>query len=124
MALPIFLETSEIPEFTTRSLVLVTDAPWDDVESVEESIYSKLREILGYDPQLIAEGTSTEPYKGASERYDDLMTSLLGYVLEKVEISAVVQEALDEIADGRTLAAGSLEELQRQLNQPEDPTDT
>lgn len=123
MALPTFLETSEIPEFTTRSLVLVTDDPWDEVESVEESIYSKLHDILGYDVQSIAEGTSTKPYKAASELYDNLMTSLLGYVLEKIEISVDVQEALDEIANGHTSTAESLEELQRQLNQPEDPAD-
>ncbi len=104
---------------TFPDLHLVSEAQWVDANDSgidDLEIAAVLTEILGYDPNLIRTGATTQASPNAHQVYRALMQRTLGYVLEETpKVTRLVQAALDEIASGRTSVALSAEELEQKL---------
>ncbi len=116
MVLPMIQDTTQLTEWDVHELFAISDDQWFDVEESALAINPLLTEILGYGPELIRAGATTQAAVNAMATYEDLMERLLGYVLKELsEISPPVQEALNEIAAGDTTAVYSTEEFEEHL---------
>lgn len=104
------IETTWVPSRTDPSET--TTGPEAEQQVPDPEMTQFVSEILGYDVELIAQGLSTQPRSEAVEEYEQLLESILGYSLIGPEgWLEGLQEALDDVASGRTTVHHSTNEL-------------